>query len=678
MLDMGTVLSDRYEIKEKIGAGGMSIVYRAKCRKLQRYVAIKVLRDEFAQDEIFVSKFKAEALSAASLSHPNIVGIYDVGHDNGYHYIVMEYVEGKTLKDLIDAEAPYDTQTVLEYGMEIVSAIGHAHRKKIIHRDIKPQNILVTNDRILKVTDFGIARAVDSATIVSTGTAIGSVHYFSPEQAKGKYVDETSDLYSCGIVLFELATGRLPFDADSHVSVALKHINEELPLPSSINKNISPALEAIILKATQKRPELRYQSSEDMLQDMKNLSLNPSYKINLISSQINQPTILMTPEETDYIRKNSSENQELSIPNWQSTNPNKILYTANNVYDPIEEEDEDAEEVGEVSSTYTLMVTIAGVLAAVVLIGIVTAFALPWFSKMNQPEVAVVPHLIGKDVESATEALKEKQLELVVVSEEYREGVPAGQIIIQAPNRDELVPLNTEVEVIVSKAQETTAVPDVTGKDFSDAQLEIRDADLKVEIERIYSDKVEQGRVISQYPMPRETVALGETVSLVVSKGPEIIKVIVPNVVDTEENIAKQTIRNSGLAVGQVTYEDNDTIEKGKVISQTVPSGREVEQGTSVSIVISNGKKAEEPPKPSIKNLTIHVPAFLEQKETYHLFIRLNSENGESKTIYDGEVALEEFPVPVSVKGSGKGTVETYIDGERVYADPIDFDEVTQ
>ena len=238
MLTPGTLLGERYEIIKKIGAGGMSIVYKAKDNRLQRYVAIKELREEFVQDEEFVVKFRKEALSAASLSHPNIVGIYDVGSDKEVHYIVMEYIEGKTLKEVIATDGPFDSKTVLELGVQMVSALKHAHQKKIIHRDIKPQNILLTNDGVLKVTDFGIAKAVDSSTIVATGNAIGSVHYFSPEQAKGKYVNESSDLYSCGIVLFELATKRLPFEADSHISIALKHINEEFPRPSSINPEI--------------------------------------------------------------------------------------------------------------------------------------------------------------------------------------------------------------------------------------------------------------------------------------------------------------------------------------------------------------------------------------------------------------------------------------------------------
>ena len=685
MLSVGTVLGDRYEIEEKIGAGGMSIVYKARCRKLQRYVAVKVLRDEFVKDDEFVVSFRAEALSAASLSHPNIVGIYDVGQDKGSHYIVMEYVEGKTLKELIETKAPYDNQIVLEYGMEILSAIRHAHIKGIIHRDIKPQNILVTNDGILKVTDFGIAKAVDSSTIVSTGTAIGSVHYFSPEQARGKYVDKTSDLYSCGIVLFELATGKLPFEADSHVTVALKHINEDIPKPGIFNKGIAPSLETIILKATQKRPELRYQSAEDMLHDMKRLSVDPSYKVPNFLGDNNQETILMTPEETDFIRNNSKAKSELNIPSWQNTNPGITTPTVLSSPKRIMEQ-EDLEEEEEATATYTAMVTIAGVLAAMVLIGIVTALALPWFAKMNKPKVAVVPSVIGKDVATAISELEDKGLKLSVVSEEETDGVPAGQIIKQAPNKDELISLGSNVEVIISKEPETatiedTTVPDVTGIDFTDAQIELANANLKMKVERQFDDKIEVGVVISQYPMSGNTLEEGEIVTLIVSKGPEIIKIPVPNVVNMDENTAIATLQRAGLNVGKITHEESSEVDKGRIISQGVPGGREIEPSTAVSIVVSKGKKEETPPPaptPTIKNLTITVPSFLEEKEEYQVLIRLLGENGESKTIYEGLVKWDQFPIPVSVKGTGKGTVETYIDNDRVYADPIDFDEVTQ
>jgi len=691
VLDSGTVLNDRYEIKEKIGAGGMSIVYRAKCRKLHRDVAIKVLRNEYVEDQEFLASFKAEALSAASLSHPNIVGIYDVGNDLGRHYIVMEYIEGKTLKELIDENAPYDTAEVLDFGINILSAVRHAHMKKIIHRDIKPQNILVTDDGIIKVTDFGIARAVDSATIVSTGNAVGSVHYFSPEQARGKYVDETSDLYSCGIVLFELATGKLPFQADSHVTVALKHINEALPAPSSINANIAPTLENIILIATQKRKELRYTSAQNMLQDMMRLRSNPGYKVIMPVHDLNQETILMTPEETDLIRKQANENAELNIPVWEGANPLiEDDYEEDN--DLVDDQLEDDEDDDEISSSYKAMVTVAGVLSAVVLIGIVTALILPIFNKLTKSKAVVVPDLLGQYVEEATREIEKLGLKIEVVDELDEEGIEAGKIIKQSPEKEQVVPKGTTIEVIISagmdsddKEGDEVIVPSLANMDFVDAQSMLADRGLVMQItSREFDNYLEAGMIISQDPVAGDTLKEGDVVTVIVSKGKEIKLATVPNVVGRDEATAAGMLRDSGLQVGDVKYEESETVEKGKVISQSVPEGRQVERSLPVSMVVSKGKPQEEPkPEPEkpaeqekptkTKNLSISIPDFLEDKDSYQILVRLLSDSGEVSTVYQGTVNKDQFPIVVPVKGKGKGTVETYIDNEAIYADPIDF-----
>ena len=695
MLESGTILNDRYEIKEKIGAGGMSIVYKAKCRKLQRYVAIKVLRKEFADDEEFVASFSAEALSAASLSHPNIVGIYDVGNDLGYHYIVMEYVEGKTLKELIEQGAPYNTSKVLEFGISLLSAIRHAHMKKIIHRDIKPQNILVTSDNILKVTDFGIARAVDSSTIISSGKAIGSVHYFSPEQARGKYVGETSDLYSCGIVLFELATGKLPFEADSHVTVALKHINDEIPRPSSINPNIAPTLEDIILKATQKVPERRYSSAQNMLQDMMRLNSNPSYKIIDMPSDLNQETILMTPKETDFIRKNAKDEDELQIPIWQQTpqvnsyrNEDTSLQNKHELYEDYDDEDD------EPTKGYTIMVTVAGILAAVVLIGIITAFSLPFISKIGKPKVVVVPDLLKSQVETVIEDLKSMGLDIEIVGEEESEDAEVGDIIRQAPIKEQIVPIGTVIEVIIAKEveidednpyefeedpTEEVTVPDIREIDFSRAQSQLADLDLDLQItERRFDDFLGDGIIIRQNPGPGTKLYTGDVVSVIVSKGKEIKTIAVPDLLDMDEAAAVSMLESRGLKVGGIDYEESETVAKGKVIRQGVPSGREIEKNISVSLVVSKGKKEVPVVTEVTKKITINIPGFLEEQEEYQVLVRLVSENGDTSTIYQGNVSVDDFPLVVSVKGKGRGTVETYIDNEQTYADPIDFNEVTQ
>ncbi|MEG0713022.1 MAG: Stk1 family PASTA domain-containing Ser/Thr kinase, partial [Niameybacter sp.] len=433
MLEPGTLLGERYEIIEKIGAGGMSIVYKAKCNRLQRFVAIKVLREEFVKDDDFVKKFRSEAFSAGSLSHPNIVGIYDVGQEEDLHYIVMEYVEGQTLKEYIEQNGPLPSATVLEFGGQIVSAIRHAHSKQIIHRDIKPQNILITPEHVLKVADFGIAKAVDSSTIVSTGNAIGSVHYFSPEQAKGKYVNETSDLYSCGIVMFEMATNSLPFQADSHVSIALKHINEEIPKPSLFNAEIWPGLEAIILKATKKQQDERYQNADSMLEDIHRVKLDPHAIIEtkVVDDEIDQ-TILLTDIQTQFIRQNEK------VPGRLDTNqvPNVKMTSPGDLYQAYEDEEEEEDE--EVPTGYKVLAGIGGVLATLVLAGIVATiifFVLPSFSK---PEYELVPEMVGKTIEEATRLLEGKDLKIEKVGEKQSDRFEAGLIIEQTPAKEKL------------------------------------------------------------------------------------------------------------------------------------------------------------------------------------------------------------------------------------------------
>ena len=484
----------------------------------------------------------------------------------------------------------------------------------------------------------------------------------------------------------ELATGKLPFQADSHVTVALKHINEDIPRPAVLNKGIAPSLEAIILKATRKRADLRYQNAEEMLEDIRRLSLDSSYKISESEVDNNQETILMTPEETDFIRNNSNVKAELNIPSWANTNSG-VLPTPPVVREAVEPENqEDDDEEEEATATYTAMVTIAGVLAAMVLIGIVTVTALPWFSKMNKPKVAIVPSVIGSDVASATSELEKLGLVLSVLREEEKEGVDAGKIIQQDPNRDDMVAFGSAVGVVVSKKLEVAEideaiVPGVLGMDFTDAQIELANADLRMKVERKFDDKIEAGIVISQYPMSGNTLAHREIVTLIVSKGPEIKTIPVPNVLNMDESTAIATLQRAGLSVGKISHSDNDDIAEGRIISQSIPNGREIDPSSSVSIVVSKGKKEELPPPPpaeTMKSLTITVPSFLEEKEDYQVLIRLITENGESKTIYEGVVAWDQFPIPVSVKGKGKGTVETYIDNDRVYADPIDFDEVIE
>lgn len=681
MITPGMILGDRYEIIEKIGAGGMSIVYKAKCHRLQRFVAVKVLREEFVTDEDFVAKFRKEALAAASLSHPNIVGIYDVGSDQDLHYIVMEYVEGKTLKDVIAAEGPFDSRMVLEFGIQIVSAIRHAHRKKIIHRDIKPQNILVTHDHVLKVTDFGIAKAVDSSTIVATGNAIGSVHYFSPEQAKGKYVNETSDLYSCGIVLFELSTKKLPFEADSHISIALKHINEEMPRPTEFNPDMMLNLERLILKAAHKSQSARYQDADEMLKDMKGILSDPNYVV--ADQDISDHTILLSDVETEYIRNGGNK------PGKTSTTKDSGIYTEAPTLEQKEEEEE------EISTLYKVLVSLGGVLATLVLISIITATLFIWLPGMNKSKEVIVPNLTNKTVEQAENLLKSYKLTLSVVGEEASDTVTPGHVAKQNPEENTRVKPNTVIEVILAKEalqqEEEKRIPDLIGLDRSAAEKLLNEYELPYDIEPAYDNIIPVGQVMDQTPTAGGLINETTRVILVVSKGPQVVLANVPNLANMTVQDAEISLRNEKLVLGARKEEHSETVSEGRIMNQSVSPNRQVEEGTAIDVVISKGKKEEEPAVDPVnpdtpqnpdselvtKIVTLYdIPFDIEVKDVYHVMIKLTTDDG-SKIVFDQQVNKDQFPLNIPVKGKGIGNVYTYFDGRITpsYEDKIDFNE---
>lgn len=670
ILEPGKLLGERYEIIKRIGAGGMSIVYLAKCNKLNRYVAIKVLRDEFARDEDFVKKFRAEAFSAGSLSHPNIVGIYDVGSEEDLHYIVMEYIEGKTLKEVIEEQGKIAPQMALQYGMQIVSALRHAHKKQIIHRDIKPQNILVTQDNELKVTDFGIARAVNASTIVATGNAIGSVHYFSPEQAKGKYVNETSDLYSCGIVLFEMVTGRLPFQADSHVSIALKHINEDIPKPSEIVPEIWDGLEHIILKATSKKQDLRYQQADEMLEDMKKVLQDPYVNLVPIDEDVMEQTILLSETQTDEIRKGSTQKQLVEA-----------------LYDEDDAMEEDEEPI---PTFYKILVGLGGMLATLVILGIV-AFAVffSWPSKAKTQYV-VVPQVVGSTLEEATQLLKTKGLVLEVIEEKEDDTLAPGQIISQDPQRETLLETNGVVKVVVAKESlvEMSTIPDVRGIDGGEAQRQLIERGFIPVIERAYHETLEMGKVIEQDPAPNSELPAGSRVTLILSKGPELTFVKMPNLYNLSLEQAKLALKNEGLTLGATREVYHETIEAGFVVDQSIQVNRDVEKGTVIDITLSKGKEVQEVPEEEPEQTPEPTPSeevtltrYIEDpklgKESYHVLVMLETPTGVAY-VFDKQVKTDDFPVAIQVKGSGYGLLITYFDGVEQYRDMIQFNEVTQ
>ena len=552
----GKLLGNRYEIIEKIGNGGMATVYKATDKVLKRNVAVKILRDEFTTDDEFIKRFEVEAQSAARLTHPNIVSIYDVGVDGNLYYIVMELIQGKTLKEIIIKEkGPLPWKWSINVSIQIASALEMAHRNNIIHRDIKPHNIIITEDGVAKVTDFGIAKAVSNSTITAFGTTIGSVHYFSPEHARGGFTDAKSDLYSLGVVMYEMVTGRVPFDADTPVSVALKHMQEEPVEPIELNPNLPIAVNKIIMRALQKDTTLRYQTASEMLVDLKKSLKDPEG--DFVEELEYDPTAKTQVIDTNAYRdnkqtKNSSGKKDGKFKTFVKTHKGLSIF-----------------------------------------IGLLLLFVLSLGGTMlvlnltNPPEVAM-PNVVGLSKEEAQKEIENVKLKFEIEKEEYNKDVPEGFIISQDPTYMEKfnkVKQGSTVKVVVSKGEEKTTVPKVVGMEKDKAVKALEDAKLKVEIVEESSKKVQEGYVISQETSPDTEAFAGDTIKIHVSTGVE--KATVPDVIGKSQADAKKTLETQGFVVAVTTSEDSSK-ENGIVLKQSLDSGKTVEKGTTVTITVNS------------------------------------------------------------------------------------------
>lgn len=560
---IGTILGSRYELLEKIGEGGMAIVYKAKCQLLNRFVAVKILKEEFSNNIDFMEKFKKEALSVASLSSNNIVNIYDVGSERDINYIVMEYIKGKTLKEIIVESGSMNTDLVLDYGMQIAKALECAHKNNIIHRDIKPHNILVTEDGTVKVTDFGIAKAASSVTITNTSTVMGSAHYFSPEQAKASFVDCRTDIYSFGIVLYEMVTGRVPYDAESPVSVALKHIQEKVVPPKEINNDVSENLNKLILKAIEKEPIKRYQTAKEMYLDLQRINSNSDYTI-ASSSMDNEYTRVMAPvNPADYEKKEDVvESPEPKVKNNKNNNEN------NN------------KKKTKIAASIILLILLLSAFGYIYM---------NYFSGNNnavQVETKiVVPKIIGLDKAAAEKLVLSKHLTFVVTAEENSDQ-PKGTVIICFPDEGTEIKANGEVRVRISKGLEGFKMPSVKGLDKNSAKASIEENGLVLgNTTEDFSDTVAMGNVISQDPLEDDLVQKGDRVDLVISKGPEVKLTSVPNLFGLSLDKATASLQGSNLTLGdQKPIITNDQSQDGKISSQNIEANTSVQQGSSVGV----------------------------------------------------------------------------------------------
>lgn len=577
----GKLLGNRYEIIEKVGNGGMATVYKATDKVLKRYVAVKILRDEFTTDEEFIKRFEVEAQSAARLAHPNIVSIYDVGVDGNLYYIVMELIQGKTLKEIIlEEKGPLPWKWSVNVAIQIASALEMAHKNNIIHRDIKPHNIIITEDGVAKVTDFGIAKAVSNSTITAFGTTIGSVHYFSPEHARGGFTDAKSDLYSLGVVMYEMVTGRVPFDADTPVSVALKHMQEQPEEPIEVNPNVPIAINKIIMRALQKDTTLRYQTATEMLIDLRKALKNPN---------------------GDFV-----DDKE-----YDPTAATQIINTE--MYNNVKNRDnEDQAENGKKENKLKRFIKNHKKLS--IFIGLILLFSLSLGGTIlalnitNPPEVNI-PNVVGMAKDEAQREVENEKLKFSIEKEEYNKDVPEGFVISQkvdgdtigdfttTPSTDRKVKEGTTIKVIVSKGQEKTTVPKVIGMKQDEAIKALEAANLKAEVIEETSKKVEEGYVISQETDANAEAYAGDTVKIHVSTGTGIKQVTVVSVIGQDEATAKKTLTDLGLKVN-ITYTDS-TSDNGKVAKQSLDAGKVVDEGTTITLTVN--KVAES------KNVTVNI-----------------------------------------------------------------------
>lgn len=662
---IGKMLNNRYEILEKIGNGGMAIVYKAKCHVLNRFVAIKILKDEFTTDSEFIKKFNSEAQSAASLTHSNIVSIYDVGNEDNLYYIVMELIKGKTLKEIIIEDGILSWKWSVSIAIQIASALETAHKNNIIHRDIKPHNIIITEDGIAKVTDFGIAKAVSNSTITAFGTTIGSVHYFSPEHARGGYTDAKSDLYSLGIVMYEMLTGRVPFDADTPVSVALKQVQEEPVEAIKYNSSIPVSVNRIILKAMQKDPNLRYQNATEMLKDLSMALKKPNEDFVVLVSKSDDSPTQKVPTLYELEMEKHNE-RKAPRANREETKKGKF------------------EKIKEYYQKHPMIKVLTFMILALVLfIGVM--FGTITFLKSKRPAQEAMPNLAGYKneqrltKEEATKKLNELGFTNIKYEEEYHDEAESGYVICQKPEfKDSGYRINVTEEIIltISKGQKMVTLPKkLVGKKLEDVQKSLDDLELKYEIIEENSEKVEAGIVIKVDPEEGEEITAATPVNITVSKGSALKDIVVPNVLNDSETDARNKLAGLNITVNTEEHADKSD---GVVISQSIVAGKTIKEGENITIVVNKQPKTSrvtvnvnlksltgyQVPEDTIENVvdangvvtgTTVKPAEI---KTAEVVIKVGEE-----TIYKGNPKLTETNISASYSGTGVKEIKVLVDG---------------
>ena len=671
---IGKMLDNRYEILEKIGNGGMATVYKAKCHVLNRFVAIKILKDEFTTDSEFIKKFKTEAQSAASLTHPNIVSIYDVCNEDNLYYIVMELIQGKTLKDIIIEDGILSWKWSVNIATQIASALDAAHKHNIIHRDIKPHNIMITEDGIAKVADFGIAKAVSNSTITAFGTTIGSVHYFSPEHARGGYTDAKSDIYSLGIVMYEMLTGRVPFDADTPVSVALKQVQEEPEDPMKYNSEIPLGVNRIILKAMQKDPNLRYQSAADMLTDLKMSLKKPNEDFVVLATRNENSPTQRVPTIYELEMENSNERKAPKS-------------------DGKEKEEEKKEglfkKIGKFFTNHpALKVLVILFVCALLFIGAI--FGTIKVFNNARPQEVVMPDVSGTKSgsermtkEDATKALTELGFTAIKYEEVYDEEIEAGLVIKQEPKFQENYKLNVTKEIVltVSKGQKIVTLPKkIVGKTIEEMRTTLTELELSFEEVEETNEEIEKGIILSVEPEEGLEISASTKVKLTVSAGSQWKDVPVPNVLNKSEEEARTLLAE--FKELEVTYTENPDKSDGVVTAQSIQAGKTVKENEKIVITVNKQ------PRRSNVTVMVNLKSLLkfEKEPVMENTVSTQKVSGKveilvgSETIYSKENSFEETNISASYTGSGVKDIKVKVDGvtQNIGDKRVDFNQGDQ
>ena len=688
MINPGMMISERYEIIDRVGSGGMADVYKAKCHRLNRFVAIKILKQEYSNDAKFVAKFRAEAQSVAGLSHPNIVNVYDVGEDDGLYYIVMELVEGITLKKFIEKKGRLDVREAIGIGIQIAQGMEAAHNNHIIHRDIKPQNIIISKDGKVKVTDFGIAKAATSNTI--TSNAMGSVHYISPEQARGGYSDEKSDIYSLGVTIYEMILGKVPFEGESTVSVALAHIQDEAATLHELDPEVPLSLSKIVQKCMQKKPDMRYMTAASLISDLKRALSEPDGRyVVLNQGEVDSsPTIMISDDDLEAIKDGNQHSAGAVSP------------------EPEQEElSEDAIDPKLEKILKVCSVVVAAVIILVVVLFVGRVFG--WWGgsskSSDEPkatasadvssstETVEVPELVGHTLEEAEQLLEDSNLKVQLKPVESDE--EANKVIDQDPKAGESVDEYSKVTIYYSQGKSGITIPNLVNSTVDDAMTQLQNLGLSVSgKDEEYSDTVEKGRVCGTDPVVGSSVKEGSSVRIIVSKGPESETTTMPNIVGLKESVALEKLADKGLEgnTNKVSYIYSSKYAKGLVVSQSVKAGAKVNIGTVVDYTVSMGPEATKEPEPGPTkeptysyegSFTASGNPFDYEDEKPAVIKIVLTQDGVTKTVWSDTLSYDDFPRKFNITGwsDSNGTAVIYKnDVSTGYSYNVDFKKVAE